>query len=110
MEAAKFYDDCFFNNEFYARVGGVPVEELNALEMDFLFAIHFSLIVPQDAYQELHNEVFLHCSCICENCRFLFVLPSTVDGLHIPHLDIVQKTPTYSCLCYSSKTFSDSRR
>ena len=60
MEAAKFYDDCFFNNEFYARVGGVPVEELNALEMDFLFAIHFSLIVPLDAYQELHNELFLH--------------------------------------------------
>ncbi|KAK8833048.1 hypothetical protein WA577_004025 [Blastocystis sp. JDR] len=99
MEAAKFYDDCFFNNEFYARVGGVPVEELNALEMDFLFAIHFSLIVPLDAYQELHNELFLHCSCICENCH----------GLHIPHLDIVQKTPTYSYLCYSSTTFSDSR-
>lgn len=109
MEAAKFYDDCFFNNEFYARVGGVPVEELNALEMDFLFAIHFSLIVPLDAYQELHNELFLHCSCICENCRCLSASSSRVDGLHIPHLDIVQKTPTYSYLCYSSTTFSDSR-
>ena len=29
MEAAKFYDDSFFNNELYARVGGVSVDELN---------------------------------------------------------------------------------
>lgn len=109
MEAAKFYDDSFFNNEFYARVGGVSVEELNGLEMDFLFAIHFSLIVPQESYQKLHNELFLHCSHICSHCRSPSLGASALDHLHIPHLDFVQKTPSFKCLCYSTRVFSEGR-
>ena len=41
MAAAKFYDDSFFNNELYARIGGVSVDELNALELEFVFLINF---------------------------------------------------------------------
>ncbi|KAL1351495.1 hypothetical protein HN51_015415 [Arachis hypogaea] len=45
MVAAKFMDDAFFNNAYYARVGGVSTSELNRLEMSFLFGIDFRLQV-----------------------------------------------------------------
>lgn len=40
--AAKFFDDAYYNNAYYAKVGGVLVSELNGLEVDFLFRINFS--------------------------------------------------------------------
>ncbi|XP_038899829.1 cyclin-P3-1 [Benincasa hispida] len=45
MLAAKFIDDSFFNNAYYAKVGGVSTAELNKLEMKFLFSIDFRLQV-----------------------------------------------------------------
>jgi hypothetical protein len=33
MAAAKFFDDSYYNNAFYAKVGGVPAWEINALEV-----------------------------------------------------------------------------
>lgn len=50
MEGAKFYDDSFFNNEVYAKIGGVPVEELNHLELEFVFLIGFSLVIAPEEY------------------------------------------------------------
>lgn len=35
----------FFNNAYYARVGGVSTAELNKLEMKFLFSLDFRLHV-----------------------------------------------------------------
>ncbi|KAJ8543165.1 hypothetical protein K7X08_005688 [Anisodus acutangulus] len=43
MVAAKFIDDAFYNNAYYARVGGVTTKELNKLEMKFLFGLDFRL-------------------------------------------------------------------
>ncbi|KZV32420.1 hypothetical protein F511_03703 [Dorcoceras hygrometricum] len=43
MVAAKFMDDAFFNNAYYARVGGVSTTEMNRLETRFLFAVDFRL-------------------------------------------------------------------
>jgi hypothetical protein len=45
MLAAKFFDDQYFNNAYYAKVGGVPPTEMNSLEVEFLFRINFSLHV-----------------------------------------------------------------
>ncbi|XP_010070213.2 cyclin-P3-1 isoform X2 [Eucalyptus grandis] len=49
--AAKFVDDAFFNNAYYAKVGGVSTSELNRLEMKFLFNIDFRLHVSIDTFQ-----------------------------------------------------------
>ena len=68
MEAAKFYDDSFFNNELYARVGGVSVDELNDLELEFVFLVSFSLVISPEEYQKIHNELFRHCRDICRQC------------------------------------------
>eukprot|EP00004_Rigifila_ramosa_P017119 TRINITY_DN4132_c0_g1_i3.p1 TRINITY_DN4132_c0_g1~~TRINITY_DN4132_c0_g1_i3.p1 ORF type:complete len:253 (-),score=48.59 TRINITY_DN4132_c0_g1_i3:34-792(-) len=43
LTATKFYDDFYYNNTFYAKVGGVTTAELNALEIDFLFLLNFNL-------------------------------------------------------------------
>ncbi|KAJ9147044.1 hypothetical protein P3X46_029249 [Hevea brasiliensis] len=45
MVAAKF-----FNNAYYAKVGGVSTAELNRLEMKFLFSIDFRLRVNVNTF------------------------------------------------------------
>jgi len=50
MLAAKFIDDAFFNNAYYAKVGGVSTAELNRLEMKFLFSIDFRLQVTIETF------------------------------------------------------------
>ncbi|EPS72561.1 hypothetical protein M569_02197, partial [Genlisea aurea] len=48
--AAKFMDDLFFKNSYYARVGGISTAELNELELKFLFAIDFRLFVSVQTF------------------------------------------------------------
>ncbi len=43
--AAKFFDDHYYDNKYYARVAGLSLEELNSLELEFLFLIKFHLFV-----------------------------------------------------------------
>lgn len=45
MLAAKFFDDRFYNNEYYARVGGISNKEINVLEIEFLNLVNFNLHV-----------------------------------------------------------------
>lgn len=45
MLAAKFYDDQYYNNEYYSRVGGITKKEINELEIEFLNYINFNLYV-----------------------------------------------------------------
>ena len=58
--AAKFFDDAYYNNAYYAKVGGVLVCEMNGLEVDFLFRINFSLHVTPDLFQKYRDELFSH--------------------------------------------------
>ncbi|CDP03631.1 unnamed protein product [Coffea canephora] len=50
MVAAKYIDDAFYNNAYYARVGGVSTLELNKLEIKFLFGVGFQLFVSSDTF------------------------------------------------------------
>ncbi|KAF9976577.1 hypothetical protein BGZ73_008248 [Actinomortierella ambigua] len=45
MVAAKFTSDLYYSNARYAKYGGLRLEELNQLELEFLFAIKFDLNV-----------------------------------------------------------------
>lgn len=62
MLAAKFFDDQYFNNAYYAKVGGVPSAEMNSLEVEFLFRINFSLHVTPELYNKYHSELVTHAS------------------------------------------------
>lgn len=67
MLAAKFFDDQYFNNAYYAKVGGVPCGEMNSLEVEFLFMTNFTLFVPSEQYRQYHTELCNHAkNATCE--------------------------------------------
>ncbi|KAK2969490.1 hypothetical protein RJ640_026043, partial [Escallonia rubra] len=50
MVAAKFLDDMYYNNAYYAKVGGISTAEMNFLEVDFLFGMSFHLNVTPNTF------------------------------------------------------------
>lgn len=50
LVSAKFMDDMCYNNAYYAKIGGITTEEMNLLELDFLFGIGFQLNVTLSTY------------------------------------------------------------
>lgn len=46
--SAKFLDDRYFNNSFYAKVGGVSTAELNRLELEMLQLLEFQVSVTPE--------------------------------------------------------------
>ncbi|KAF8401675.1 hypothetical protein HHK36_012621 [Tetracentron sinense] len=58
MVAAKFIDDAFYNNAYYAKVGGVSTAEMNRMEMKFLFSLDFRLHITVGTFGRycLHLE------------------------------------------------------
>lgn len=57
MVAAKFLDDFYYSNEFWAKIGGVPNAELNTLELEFLFMTNFDLHVSRAVYDSYREEL-----------------------------------------------------
>ncbi|KAM7277243.1 hypothetical protein ACFE04_019109 [Oxalis oulophora] len=51
LVSAKFMDDIYYNNAYYAKVGGISTTEMNFLEVDFLFGLGFNLNVTPNTYQ-----------------------------------------------------------
>lgn len=101
MLAAKFFDDQYFNNAYYAKVGGVPCNEINSLEVEFLFMTNFSLFVGTDTYRQYYTELCNHAqngSCDCTSQRgkippLKFPVPdaqgtatSSLSGEEVPNL------------------------
>mmetsp|Transcript_21233 Transcript_21233/g.29743 ORF Transcript_21233/g.29743 Transcript_21233/m.29743 type:complete len:262 (-) Transcript_21233:909-1694(-) len=60
--AAKFSSDFFFKNSFYAKVGGISTSELNELELEFLFRIHFVLFVKESTFKQYHAHLLMYSS------------------------------------------------
>ena len=56
LVAAKMYEDEYFNNSFYARLGGVSVAELNALELEFVKLISFCTHVDLQIFNRYFIE------------------------------------------------------
>lgn len=50
MVSAKFYDDRFFQNVYYAKVAGISHDEFNNLEREFLFLLDFKLLIDPDVF------------------------------------------------------------
>jgi len=56
MMASKYLDDHGFDNAHYAKVGGMALSEMNALEATLVDALRWRLYVPQDEY-EWYNDL-----------------------------------------------------
>jgi len=87
MLAAKFYDDQYYNNAYFGKVGGVPCDELNSLEVEFLFMCNFSFAVPPQQYEQYYTELFNHarqvnagCSCHQQRARIPVLTFPTPDA------------------------------
>merc|ERR1719409_2507088 len=59
MLAAKFFDDVYYSNAYYAKVGGVKTKEVNALESQFLQLIDWKLHVSPQEYDQYRNHVYM---------------------------------------------------
>ena len=108
MLAAKFFDDHYFKNGFYAKVGGVPCNEMNSLEVEFLFLLNFSLHVPPETYKKYYVELCNHAQTLpsvekCEFSRlffFSFFFPQRMRCFSFPSVDLLYLK---SSICKSTK-------
>jgi hypothetical protein len=57
MISTKFWSDIFFTNAHMSRVGGLPLNELNSLELEFLIMHNFDLHIPTEEIQEIGNMI-----------------------------------------------------
>ena len=51
MIAIKFFDDGFYSNAFYAKVGGISVSELNEMEKEMTKIINFNFYIDQKEFE-----------------------------------------------------------
>lgn len=47
MVAAKFADDFFYKNEYYAKIGGITKIDINALELELLNQLSYNLFISE---------------------------------------------------------------
>ncbi|CAD8087451.1 unnamed protein product [Paramecium primaurelia] len=55
MVAIKYYDDEYYKNEYYAKVGGLSLKEINELEMEFLSMLNYELFIQKEVF-EVYEE------------------------------------------------------
>jgi len=58
MLAVKFYDDVYYSNAYYGKVGGVKTKEINTLEHQFLRLLDWNLHVSPQEYTQYRNHVY----------------------------------------------------
>jgi hypothetical protein len=88
--AAKFFDDAYYNNAYYAKVGGVLVSEINGLEVDFLFRINFSLRVTPDEFDKYRAELLSHLTSSPPQL-IATVQQGLADAIHDMSLQVTQQ-------------------
>jgi hypothetical protein len=57
LVGAKYFDDFFYSNSYYSKVGGVRTKELNTLETCLLEMLHWRLYVSPEEYVQYMSSV-----------------------------------------------------
>jgi len=57
MIGAKFFDDRYFNNAFFGKVGGVTRGEMNLMEIEFLRMLNFDIFVDTDTFRTYNDRL-----------------------------------------------------
>ncbi|ORX84918.1 cyclin-domain-containing protein [Basidiobolus meristosporus CBS 931.73] len=63
MIASKFFSDVYYTNVRYAKVGGLPVKELNNLELEFLYLVQYQVNVGVPELQAYADQLLNYSSC-----------------------------------------------
>jgi len=68
--AIKFNEDEYFSNNFYAKVGGIRMEELNRIESEAFYLLNYNLYIDINLYYKY--EIYLKLYKITEkkNSKF----------------------------------------
>ena len=59
--AGKGLSDSFWNNSYYARVGGVKVAELKLLELEFLYRVDWRIIPIPEVLEAYYKGLVERC-------------------------------------------------
>eukprot|EP00762_Andalucia_godoyi_P006913 ANDGO_08289.mRNA.1 Cyclin-U4-1 len=107
MTAAKFFDDAYYNNAHYALIGGVSAAEMNAMELEFLYMVDFSLSFTPEEFEQYRHEVLMHAvvphtDCSCQLEVLPVWNPFPYDGLYSP------SSPSFSTQLPSSGSVPNS--
>ena len=57
LVSIKYNEDDYFSNKFYAKVGGVSINEIDTLEYAFLILIDFKLYVSEELFQKYSDYI-----------------------------------------------------
>jgi hypothetical protein len=57
MLSVKFFDDVYYSNAYYAKVGGVRGSEMNVLEAHFLRLLDWDLFVKPEEFEAYKHNV-----------------------------------------------------
>ena len=55
--AIKYNEDDYYNNTFYAKIGGVKKSEIDVLEYQFLILIDFKLYVSEELFEKYSDYI-----------------------------------------------------
>ncbi|KAL1223752.1 Cyclin-U4-1 [Cardamine amara subsp. amara] len=78
MVAAKFLDDLYYNNAYYAKVGGISTKEMNFLELDFLFGLGFELNVTPNTFHAYFSYLQKEMTLLQQPLSLVVVPPRSV--------------------------------
>lgn len=51
MLAAKYYDDFYYKNQYYAKIGGISKDEINKLEIEFVKMLGYNMFVEESLFR-----------------------------------------------------------
>ena len=57
--AIKYNEDIYDDNNYYAKVGGIRIKEMNLLEKEFLNLMDFRMFVSSDVYEKYYSQLKL---------------------------------------------------
>ena len=55
--ATKYNEDKHYSNTYYAKIGGVELEQLNQMECEFVMSINFDLFVEAKVYDKYETSL-----------------------------------------------------
>ncbi len=70
MIAAKYHDDLFYNNAYFAKLGGLSLQELNGLELEVLTSLDYSMFIAFTTYEKYSHQLY--------NYKFMMHSPKAV--------------------------------
>jgi len=55
--AIKYNEDCYYSMNYYSKIGGITLSELNNLESEYLILIEYNLFIQAKLYDKYYNDL-----------------------------------------------------